>query len=540
MLGKWPALFPEARRNEAEFLLDARQAFHAIHEEIKKTETGDYVYILGWMLDLSVRLIPTESSTSLDRLLKEASRRGVVIRVLVWRNPLYLKKSEAAVKYVNGLTNGQAFLDDHTFFPTVCRNVLEAAKGLPQILLHLILLLVTIVLFPFMFHPKARSPSKALWKIIEMVRSTENLTAHHEKVTVIKNKDGLTAFCGGIDYNRNRLHIDDSYTYFPQYHDNACRLRGPAAFQILEKFRVRWAAHPRAREISLSCTDEPQPAQASAEHPYAWVVGTYNSPDGSERVRSLRAAYLSILGAAETFIYIEDQYIVSQEIALCLNSKIKEAGFEKVILVMQDSDETMDIMIPNRKRDEFMETVLEGADDTQRAKVLRTLIDKDYWRQKKYHPGIHAKTLVVDDEIAIIGSGNVNRRSMTCDSETSVVLFGGRIGNDRSFAQWVRQHTWQEFLPNVAPSYFSREWQPLARALDEGAKGLAQIVKHTKDNFPDVEDRLKALLLGGSLAALPFSRKVAKAGIPAVLTIERLFEVVWDYLIDPDVDALAP
>jgi phosphatidylserine/phosphatidylglycerophosphate/cardiolipin synthase-like enzyme len=531
MSTKWRRLFPDAERAETEFLLDGRQAFHAIFDEIKAAKDGDFIYILGWMIDLSVRLLPADSQTSLETMLDGAARRGAAIRVLIWKNilPGYLEKAEQAVSRINKLPKAKAFFDENTFFPERSQNALEAVKLLPAIILHILLML----LFPIHLH-------KRVLKSISLLNKLKSLTAHHEKITIVKNKNGLTIFCGGIEYNRNRLHIDDSQNYFPKYHDNACRLRGPAAFDVLERFRQRWANHPLAREVPLVCGQETRPPAAAPPHPYAKVVGTYNSPDGSERLRTLRKAYLDIIDAAETFVYIEDQYMVSPEVASHLNAKIKEPSFEKVILVMQDSDETMDILIPNRKRAEFMSTLLQGTTEPQKRKVLRTLIDKDYWRQRSYHPGLHSKTLVVDDEIAIVGTANVNRRSFTCDSEISIVLFGADSDDDRNFARWIRLETWQEFLLQPLPSHYYLEWRPLPAALEQTPQGVAQIKAYVKDNFPDVDDRLKALIIGGGALAIPLSRKVAKGTIPAALTIEALFGLLWDYLIDPDVDSLSP
>ena len=39
-----------------------------------------------------------------------------------------------------------------------------------------------------------------------------------------------------------------------------------------------------------------------------------------------------------------------------------------------------------------------------------------------FHESVHSKVIVIDDEVAIIGSGNCNRRSLTWDSETSMVI----------------------------------------------------------------------------------------------------------------------
>src|SRR5262249_24067095 len=140
------------------------------------------------------------------------------------------------------------------------------------------------------------------------------------------------------------------------------------------------------------------------------------------------------------------------EVAARLNRKIKEPSFGNVTLVTQAASETRDALIPNRKRLEFMNNVLGGATAAEQAKVVECVIDKKFWEAEHYHPGLHAKTLIVDDEIAIIGSANVNQRSFTCDSETSVVVFNAASDQSSNFASRLRCATLKHYLRSAAPA----------------------------------------------------------------------------------------
>ena len=61
------------------------------------------------------------------------------------------------------------------------------------------------------------------------------------------------------------------------------------------------------------------------------------------------------------------------------------------------------------------------------------------------HTYVHAKTLVADDEIAVIGSANVNRRGWEHDSEVVAAVVGpGRDGTP--VARKLRTRLWAEHL----------------------------------------------------------------------------------------------
>lgn len=66
---------------------------------------------------------------------------------------------------------------------------------------------------------------------------------------------------------------------------------------------------------------------------------------------------------------------------------------------------------------------------TRRARLIAALRQRDrYDRLRLYHPvtrnraPIHAKILIVDDEILRVGSSNMNNRSMRLDSECDVTI----------------------------------------------------------------------------------------------------------------------
>ncbi len=81
---------------------------------------------------------------------------------------------------------------------------------------------------------------------------------------------------------------------------------------------------------------------------------------------------------------------------------------------------------------------------------------------------VHSKMLVVDDEVAIIGSANITDRSMLGDrdSEIAVVIRSG------AFARGLREHLWREHLGLLGASPCARA-AAAAAAAGSGAAGPA-------------------------------------------------------------------
>jgi phosphatidylserine/phosphatidylglycerophosphate/cardiolipin synthase-like enzyme len=542
---KWLKLFPDAKRNKADFLLDGEAYYKSVIQAMEMAKTkSDYIYILGWMLDIDLQLVNGDKDKTLFKILEKAAKKDVEIRILIWDNliPGYAKMHNAAIPRLNALPNTKVFIDEHTFFPAASKQLI--AKIAPYITTLInkygkLLFKHGAILEKNLDIP----PSYIIYRLLGLINQ-KTIGAHHEKVVVVKNEEGLTAFCGGIDFNKNRvistvergsIKMD---VRFPYYHDNACRLQGPAAFDVLEKFKKRWANHPVANKTALRGQSESKPKEFSASNPFAKTVGTFNSLDGKIKDRSLKDAYLKIIENAESYIYIEDQYLVNLEVAQILNKKIKESGFQRLILAIQDSIETADIFIPNRKRGEFFQTVVRGANKIQKEKILLSVLDRTKWDKSFYHPGLHAKTLIVDDEIAIIGSANVNQRSFTCDSETSVVVFDDTKFNDQNFAKRLRSETFKEFLRKPEPKIVYESWFNYVNEIIK-SKDFSILTKYELDAQDDLDlriwDQIKKTGVIGVSAVYKLSGNNLQVTqqLNSQMGIEGIFNIIWEHLIDP-------
>jgi phosphatidylserine/phosphatidylglycerophosphate/cardiolipin synthase-like enzyme len=548
MVNKWSKLFPKATINSVKYLIDGSETFKAIVGAIVSANTeGDYIYISGWMLDIEFPLIQGDRNTTLLKLLENVSKKSqnkVEIRVLIWDTFIldYRKMNSKNIPKLNNLETTKAFVDNYTYTSESTKK--EISKLVPT-LSDLIKKLSPYISSSYVreeVEDYARKKFKKDIDILEILEETfavmnsKNVGSHHEKIIIVKNSSGLVAFCGGIDINENR---------FDSLHDTHLRIQGPEAHQILNKFIKRWNNHSLAQQHRLTGENDKIPIilnpTVGEDTLYTQVVGTYNSQNGQDKDRSLKESYLKIIDNAVSNIYIEDQYLVNLDVAKSLNKKIREPFFHSLIIVIQDSRETDDIFIPNKKRSEFINVLNQDLSLAQKNKIFLLMIDKDRANSSHFHSSMHAKTLIVDDEIAIIGSGNVTQRSFTHDSETSAVIFNIESTNKNNFAYKLREETWKEFCNSFSRKRVVISWDNFPRFIYENERNtfLSNYIESIDDLDTRIADFLKQISVPNTIAiAYLYKDDLPKALATASvinnpIVIQNIFELIWQNVIDP-------
>jgi len=124
------------------------------------------------------------------------------------------------------------------------------------------------------------------------------------------------------------------------------------------------------------------------------------------------------------------------------------------------------------------------------------------------HIYVHTKMCIVDDRIAIVGSANINDRSMrgTRDSEIAVIMeqeqglvdsvMAGKSFQVSPFARDFRMRLWREFLglePSdvsitdpVCPEVYKGIWQQTSRRNTDIYKSVFQVLPDTIYHLSDV------------------------------------------------------
>ncbi|MFL5910944.1 MAG: S8 family serine peptidase [Gaiellaceae bacterium] len=434
-VARWRRLLGTSSRdgNDVVELVDGPETLRAMLAAIRTaTGRGHYVYQLGWWLDLDEPLaVPTGGApcpppprggpSTMRSLLTAASAAGVQVRTMLW-DQTGSSKNTAEIAFVNGLANGAGILDNHqlAFF----------------------------------------------------------IGSQHQKVLVVKGSEGLVAFCGGIDMNCDRVcppglcaPPGGSSTAAASsggsgsnpgqpLHDVHCRIAGPAARDLLGVVVKRWFSNPAHVPLDTSKgpllgLSEPPPPPAG---PALVRVGeTYNAtarmptgttlplPTGTTtfRDRTVQEILLTVIGQTRRFIYIEDQYLVN----LCAAEAIRRAlpRLDHVTILIAAS-EISDMPRRWELRKRFIDHI-RTSPQAHKLRVFTLCTPAPPGRPPGHgpHTYVHAKMMIADDEVAVIGSANMNRRGWEHDAEVVAAVVGpGRDGTP--LPRTLRTRLWSEHL----------------------------------------------------------------------------------------------
>jgi len=414
-------------------LIDGRTYFARLCSELEATAAGDQVYFLDFRGDFTERL--GGPGSEVGEVLGRAAHRGVNVFGLLWRSqPKILKQSEA--------TNSE-----------FVRRIDEDGG---QVLLD------------------AR---------------TRRAGSHHQKLVVVRHPgspDRDVAFVGGIDLGYSRgddsqhdgdpqtMEFAAAYGPRPPWHDIQAEVHGPAVHDLEHTFRERWYGssvfdvpspirqlYDRAYHIG-AMTGRPLPPPIADDEERRGshaiqVLRTYPArlrryPFAPHGERSIAHAYRKAFARARALVYLEDQYFWSRPVSAMVASALRDnKNLRVIVLVPRYPDNDGVSRVPG---------VL-GQHDAVRACVAAggprfALYDLENRSGTPVY--VHAKTVIVDDVWAIVGSDNLNRRSWSHDSELSIAVLdadhdrreprdpAGLGDGARGFARDLRLRLWREHL----------------------------------------------------------------------------------------------
>jgi phosphatidylserine/phosphatidylglycerophosphate/cardiolipin synthase-like enzyme len=203
---------------------------------------------------------------------------------------------------------------------------------------------------------------------------------------------------------------------------------------------------------------------------------------------SIAESYVRAFNQASRFVYAENQFLWSPEIASVLHDKLTHPPSDdfRVVFVLPSK--------PNSGRDDTRGVLAEliEADDGNGRLLACTL----YARSGKLIDPIyvHAKIAIVDDAWMTIGSANLNEHSLFNDTEMNVVA------HDPELARRTRLRLWAEHLelpvediPDDPIRAIDELWRPLSK--DQLERRLAgKPLTHRLTRLPHVSKRTARLL----------------------------------------------
>lgn len=430
------ALTAWSEGNDVGALVHGSAYFDRLVDAVEAMAAGDQLYLTDWRGDPDQRLRP--DGPTVGELLSEAARRGVVVRALIWRSH---------ADPVNPHAEKNRYLAD------------DIGEDGGQVLLD---------------------------------QRLRRFGSHHQKLVILRHPgrpERDLAFVGGIDLCHSRrdgaehrgdpqpVEMPADYGERPPWHDVQLELRGPVVAALELSFRERWTDptplrrhHPiatlRDRLAGTAVTARPLPPPAPAPPPAGnhavQVLRTYPRtrppyPFAPAGERSIARGYTKAVRRARRLIYVEDQYLWSEQVARLFADALRDRPeLHLIVVVPRFPDVAGRLARPP------------SVVGHQRALELcrRAGGDRLHVFNLENHNGtpvyVHSKVCVIDDVWASVGSDNFNRRSWTYDSELSCAVLddtsdrraptdpAGLGDQARTFARELRLRLMREHLDRAA------------------------------------------------------------------------------------------
>jgi cardiolipin synthase len=234
------------------------------------------------------------------------------------------------------------------------------------------------------------------WHVPLVSRLRTNLRLHRKIIVV----DGKLALIGGMNLAREYMGPTPSPA---RWRDLMARIDGPAVADVAAVFRADWAF--AARESLEAPAALPEAGGATVQ-----VVGS--GPDVPEDL--VYDAFLSAVFEARRRLWIATPYFVPDE------------GLARAIVLAARRGVDVRIVVPARSNHATAD--LAGASYLREVEAAGGTICC-------YAPGMmHAKCVLVDDRVAVIGSANVDMRSLFLNYE--IALFLWSPGEVAALAGW--------------------------------------------------------------------------------------------------------
>lgn len=247
---------------------------------------------------------------------------------------------------------------------------------------------------------------------IKPALSTHQNNRDHRKVVVI---DGRVAFTGGIN-------LADEYINrkirFGHWKDTAIMLEGDAVRSFTLMFLEMWNVAKNVKVenfepyLEATCLREPQSGDG-------FVIPYGDSPVDKERVGEM--VYIDILNTAKRYVHIMTPYLILDNEMITALQLAAKKGVEVSIIMPHVPDKWYAFVLAKTYYNELLDAGV---------------------RIFEYTPGfVHAKVFVSDDEKAVVGTINLDYRSLYLHFECAAFLYkNDEIGKiEEDFQQTLKK-----------------------------------------------------------------------------------------------------
>ena len=231
--------------------------------------------------------------------------------------------------------------------------------------------------------------------------STHYNNRDHRKIMVI---DGKVAFTGGVNLCDEYINIDSPCGHWK---DVGIMLEGDAVYDFIVMFMQMWVATEKTPISEIQFPDmqkyrigNSMMIKTDEERP-GYVIPYGDSPVDNENVGEM--VYLDILNQAKDYVYIMTPYLILDHEMLTAITFAAKRGVDVRIILPHIPDKKYAFVLAQAN---YKELLAAGV--------------KIY----EYTPGfVHAKIFVSDDERAVVGTVNLDYRSLYWHYECSAYLY---------------------------------------------------------------------------------------------------------------------
>ena len=214
----------------------------------------------------------------------------------------------------------------------------------------------------------------------------------HRKICVI---DGQVGFTGGINLADEYI---NKVERFGHWKDTSVLLRGAAVRSLTRMFLQQWTLNAGSDTLDRPeeeyLTARALPAQGYAQ-PY---------PDSPlDHFNAAENAYLHLIQRADHYVYITTPYLILDNEFVTTLKTAAESGVDVRIITPSHPDKWYVHMVSRS----YYQTLIQSG-----VKIY------------EYQPGfIHAKMCLCDDDAAMVGTANLDYRSLYLHYENAVLLY---------------------------------------------------------------------------------------------------------------------
>ncbi len=221
---------------------------------------------------------------------------------------------------------------------------------------------------------------------------------NHRKIVVI---DGKIGYVGGFNVGDEYLGKDKKFGY---WRDTHIKFKGSAVKDLNLRFLADWRY---ATKEDVDLTQVLEVSDESIGEPNTGMQIVSSGPNLSDRCE-IKLAYLKMIQKAKSYLYIQSPYLIIDK---TVSDSLKLAAASGV---------DVKIMIPGKGDHPFVY----WANLFNAGELLEYGIKIYHYDKTAF---LHAKTVVIDDEICSIGTANMDIRSYELNFEVNAFIYSKGI-----------------------------------------------------------------------------------------------------------------